>query len=130
MAEDWAFVHNRASDAAWTEGLRKIFEYRDLGVNQGTDGDFVAHVIRATGRDDEDNIHEWHYHECNFQMVYILSGWAKFEYEDVGIRTLKAGDCVNQLPGIKHREIECSVDVEMLEIVSPADFRPHTIEAP
>ena len=125
---DWQFAHHEADGADWTTGLRAIFEYRDLGIEAATDGDYVAHVIRAVGREDADQIHQWHYHECDFQMVYILRGWARFEYEGVGERTLRAGDCINQRPGIKHREIECSEDLEMLEIVSPASFETVTLD--
>ena len=124
----WHFVHNEQNDATWNKGLRPIFEYRDLGIRDGTDGDYVAHVIRAVGREDGDQIHQWHYHECTFQMVFILRGWATFEYEGVGLRTLREGDCINQVPGLKHREIECSENLEMLEIVSPADFKTVTID--
>ncbi len=124
----WHFIHSEQKDATWTTGLRSIFEYRDLGIREGTDGDYVAHVIRAVGREDGDQIHQWHYHECDFQMVFILKGWATFEYEGAGVRTLRQGDCVNQVPGLKHREIECSGDLEMLEIVSPADFKTVTID--
>ncbi len=126
--KSWHFVHSENKDADWKAGLRTIFEYRDLGIRDGTDGDYVAHVIRAVGREDGDQIHQWHYHECNFQMVFILRGWATFEYEGVGVRTLREGDCINQVPGLRHREIECSEDLEMLEIVSPADFKTVTVE--
>jgi hypothetical protein len=63
-------------------------------------------------------------------MVYILKGWATFEYEGQGQRTLRAGDCINQVPLIKHREIECSEDLEILEIVSPASFETYVVDAP
>lgn len=126
----WKFVHSEAAEADWTQGLREIFEYRDLGIAAGTDGDYVAHVIRAKGREAGDQIHQWHYHECSFQIVYILKGWVRFEYEGVGERRLLQGDCVNQVPMLKHREIECSEDLEILEIVSPADFRTVTLDEP
>lgn len=131
MASDnWHFVHHEAAGAQWTPGLRKIFEYRDLGIEQGTGGDYVAHVIRANGESEEGQIHDWHLHECNFQMVYILRGWVTFEYEGVGQRTLRAGDCINQVPRLRHREVECSDDLEMLEIVSPANFETRIVDAP
>ncbi|MGH2582802.1 MAG: hypothetical protein ACRDFQ_07890 [Anaerolineales bacterium] len=44
--------------------------------------------------------------------------------------TIRKGDCILQTPGIKHREIACSEDFEVLEIVSPADFATHTVKAP
>ena len=128
--KNWQFAHHRADGAEWTPGLRKIFEYRDLGIKSATDNDFVAHVIRAVAREDEDQIHQWHYHECSFQMVYILKGWAIFEYEGIGERRLCAGDCVNQVPMLKHREIECSEDLEMIEIVAPAEFKTVLVDPP
>ena len=46
-----------------------------------------------------------------------MNGWATFEYEGQGQRTIRKGDCINQTPGITHREIACSEDFEVLEIV-------------
>ena len=80
----WTFVHNTAEGAEWTPGLREIFEYRDLAIKDGTNGDFVAHVIRHNGKEVPDGVQQWHIHECDFQMVYVLNGWATFEYEGSG----------------------------------------------
>jgi uncharacterized RmlC-like cupin family protein len=56
-------------------------------------------------------------------MVYVMNGWATFEYAGHGQRTIRKGDCINQIPGIPHREIACSEDFEVLEIVAPANFK-------
>ena len=104
------FVHNEAADAVWTQGMRKIFEYRDLGIKSGTDDDYVAHLIRANGNEEQDQIHAWHIHECQFQMIYILKGWATFEYEGIGVRTLRKGDCINQPPLIKHQSLSDQIE--------------------
>jgi mannose-6-phosphate isomerase-like protein (cupin superfamily) len=100
----WSFIHNLASEAKWTPGLRAIFEYRDLGIKEGTKGDYVAHLIRHNGKKTKDEVQQWHVHDCTFQLVYVLNGWATFEYEGHGQRTIRAGDCILQTPGIKHRE--------------------------
>jgi hypothetical protein len=63
-------------------------------------------------------------------MVYVMNGWATFEYAGHGQRTIRKGDCINQIPGIAHREIACSEDFEVLEIVSPANFKTRIVEAP
>ncbi len=102
------------------DGLRPFFQYRDLGIRDATNGAIVAHVIRA-----KPGMHvqpERHHHEVRFQMVYVLKGWVKFNYEGVGEVTLKAGSCVHQPPGIKHTELAHSDDLELIEIVMPADF--------
>lgn len=126
----WDFVHNIATDAKWTPGLREIFEYRDLGFTGSTKGDYVAHVIRHNGKKVKDEVQKWHVHDCTFQFVYVLNGWATFEYEGQGERTIRKGDCINQIPGIRHREIACSDDFEVLEIVAPANFATRVVEGP
>ena len=120
--KQWSFVLNRASEASWTPGLRTIFEYRDLGIKDGTKGDFVAHLILHNGKEVKDEVQQWHMHDCTFQLVYVLNGWAIFEYEGQGQRKIEKGDCILQTPGLKHREVSCSDDLELLEIVSPANF--------
>jgi len=126
----WQFVHNQASEAKWTPGLREIFEYRDLGIKDGSKGDVVAHVIRHNGKQAEGGVQAWHNHACDFQMVYVLNGWATFEFEGEGEKTLKKGDAVLQKPFIRHREIECSADFEVLEIVMPGEFETQLVDAP
>lgn len=127
---DWRFNIDSEDGAEWTEGLRRIFDYRDLGIKDATNGDYIAQVIRANGKRQEDEVQHWHLHECTFQFVYVLNGWAKFEYEGEGVRTLRKGDCINQRPMVKHREIEYSDDYEVLEIVAPADFKTVIVDAP
>ncbi len=130
LTDAWKFVHNEATNAEWKPGLREIFDYRDLGVKDGTNGDYVAHIIKANGKTLRDEVQEWHLHECSFQFVLVLNGWATFEYEGEGVRTLRKGDAMNQRPFIAHREIECSPDFEVLEIVAPAEFKTRIIKAP
>lgn len=104
-----------------SDGLRPFFEYRDLGIKDATNGRVLAHVIRA--RPGAPMKPQRHHHEIQFQMVYVLKGWIRFHYEGVGEVTLMAGSCVNQPPGIRHTELGHSDDLELIEIVSPADFR-------
>jgi quercetin dioxygenase-like cupin family protein len=73
---------------------------------------------------------EWHRHDLDFQMVYVLRGWVRFEYEGVGEVLLRPGLCVHQLAGIRHREVEHSNDLEMLKITSPAEFKTEAAEGP
>src|ERR1700687_2690919 len=41
------FTVSHARDAQFERGLRSFFEYRDLGIENATKGQVVAHVIRA-----------------------------------------------------------------------------------
>ena len=114
------FVISHSRDARFERGLRSFFEYRDLGIKDATAGKVVAHVIRAAAGTDFSS--QPHVHKTTFQLVYVLKGWIEFEYEGQGRVRLEAGSCVHQPPEIRHREVGHSEDVEMLEIVLPADF--------
>jgi mannose-6-phosphate isomerase-like protein (cupin superfamily) len=117
------FSASLAKDAVYKTGLRSFMEYRDLGIADATHGRFRAHVIRIKA--DGPGAHDLHTtglhkHECDFQMFYVLKGWIKFIYESEGEYTFHAGDCILQPPGIVHNELDCSEDVEILEVYSPA----------
>lgn len=110
------------------QGLRAFFEYRDLGIRDATGGKFGAHVIRAVpGRESPGG---WHVHDLDVQLVYVTRGWVVFECEGQGEHLLRAGSCVLQPPGIRHREVRHSDDLELIEITSPASFETESVEAP
>jgi quercetin dioxygenase-like cupin family protein len=121
-------VSHRAGSKFVRRGLRNYFEYRDLGIARATRGKVVAHVIRA--RPGKAPHGQWHRHDTDVQFVYVLKGSAVFEYEGVGRVTMKAGTCFYQPPGIRHREIRHSKDLELLEVVAPADFRTRDAKPP
>ena len=121
------FTVTHARGATFERGLRSFFEYRDLGIKQATAGQIDAHVIRAAAGTDFSS--QPHLHKTQFQIVYVLKGWIDFEYEGQGIVRLEAGSCVYQPPEIRHREVGHSDDVEMLEVVMPADFKTEDVAA-
>ena len=123
-----SFNLSRAKGAKFKrDGLRAFFAYRDLGIADATHGRFNAEVIRAGTVKDYKPAGR-HYHKLDFQLVYILKGWATFDYEGEGKFTLKAGDCVLQPPEIRHELTAFSKDMELLEVTSPADFK--TVDVP
>lgn len=121
-------VSHRARSRFVRRGLRNYFEYRDLGIRSASRGKVVAHVIRA--RRGKAPHGQWHRHDCAVQFVYVLKGWAVFEYEGVGRVRMKAGTCFYQPPNIRHRELRHSPDLEMLEVVAPANFKTRDAAAP
>ncbi len=129
MWKGQAFAVSHADDGKFEgQGLRAFFEYRQLGIAEATQGRFGAHVIRAVpGRHSEA---AWHTHDLDFQMVYVTRGWVVFEYEGQGEVILREGSCVLQPPGIRHREVTHSDDLELIEITSPAEFATGNVEAP
>lgn len=103
-------------------GLRPYSAYRDLGIAAATGGLATAHVIRMTKPCDE-GARGWHRHDCDFQLVYVLKGWFKNEFEGHGTQTMREGSCWIQPPGIRHAVLDYSPDCELLEIVLPAGFK-------
>jgi quercetin dioxygenase-like cupin family protein len=122
------FSHSKASEAEFKSGgLRDFFLYRDLGVADATHGKVIAHITKANMPPEQGT--GWHIHVADFQIVYMLKGWAKFMYEDKET-LVQAGDCIHQRPGIVHYLFDYSEDMEYLEIVGPADFGSVDAEAP
>jgi len=122
------FSHSKASEAEFKSGgLRDFFLYRDLGVADATHGRVVAHITKANMPPEQGT--GWHIHVADFQIVYMLKGWAKFMYEDKET-LVQAGDCIHQRPGIVHYLFDYSEDMEYLEIVGPADFGSVDAKAP
>jgi quercetin dioxygenase-like cupin family protein len=130
MSEKQLFSASLAKDAVYKTGLRSFMEYRDLGVENATHGQFRAHVIRikkdAPGSHDQHTT-GLHQHLCDFQMFYVLKGWIRFIYEGQGEQTFHQGDCVVQPAGIVHNELECSDDIEVLEVYSPATHETRVV---
>jgi quercetin dioxygenase-like cupin family protein len=125
-ARELGIVNHLGPDSFKPDGLRPFFEYRPLGLDKLTNGKVGAHVIRAKPGKHADAPR--HTHALDFQFVYVLKGWAIFEYEGHGRHKLVAGSTVYQPPGIKHQEIDHSDDFEVLEITMPAEFETATVE--
>jgi len=117
--------HHREQD--FDQGLRSYAKYRDLGIAPATGGMVQAHVIQFIPPFKPEEVSTPHYHDVDFQMVYVLKGWIKSEFEGEGVHTFTAGSCWIQPPRIKHTVLGYSDDCEVLEIVLPADFETVTL---
>ncbi len=63
-----------------------------------------------------------HYHTTEFQLVFCIRGWIKLVFEDQGeALTLMPGDCVTQPPHIRHKVLETSNGLEVIEISTPSE---------
>jgi hypothetical protein len=116
------FVASHLADGIFEQGLRRYAQYRDLGIAKATGGLAQAHVIRLVPPCIPEEVSKRHYHDVDFQMIYVLKGWMKGEYEGAGVVTMREGSCWLQPPKIKHTVLDYSDDCELLEIILPAEF--------
>jgi hypothetical protein len=117
-----AISHHREEDFK-ADGLRTYAKYRDLGIADASHGLARAHVIRLMGPCNPEEVSKLHFHDVEFQMVYVLKGWVKTYMEGHGETMMKEGSAWTQPPRIKHLIMDYSDDVELLEIILPADFK-------
>ncbi len=125
-----AVTVQHADADSWGAG-RAGMEYRDL-IPGRLGGRYIASHIRI---EDGGPVPDYvHHHHVKFQMIYCYKGWVRVIYEDQGQPlVMQAGDCVLQPPHIRHRVLECSDGMEVIEISGPAEhetFVEHSIALP
>ena len=119
MAKETRFCLTRADEGEFVPmtGLRDWLKIRDLGLGDATNGQYDAWITRAaemggsTGR---------HYHNYDFQIMFVIRGWVNMYYEGEGEFVLRAGDFVYHPKGHVHDFMEYSEDIEIFELASPA----------
>jgi quercetin dioxygenase-like cupin family protein len=114
-----AFVVRRLADGApWVIG-RAGMHYRDLVPSRLGGAVIASHIRIPDGGPVPDMVH---FHKVGFQLIFCIRGWVDVVYEDQGgpIR-LTAGDCFIQPPEIRHRVLEASDGIEVIEIGVPAE---------
>lgn len=115
-------VVTRRKEHTFGEG-RAGMQYRDL-IPGRLGGKYIASHIRIpTGGPVADYVH---HHHIQFQLIYCYKGWVRVVYEDQGLPfVMQAGDCVLQPPHIRHRVLESSDAMEVIEIASPAEHETY-----
>ena len=123
-------INKLSENADWIEG-RAGMRYRDL-IPERLGGYVTAsHIHIPEAGPVPDYVH---FHKVQFQMIYCYKGWVKVVYEDQGEPfVLNAGDCVLQPPEIRHRVLECSENLEVIELSLPAEhitYADHDLTLP
>jgi mannose-6-phosphate isomerase-like protein (cupin superfamily) len=123
------FVLTCAGNAA-SEGRAGML-YRDL-IPDRLGGRYIAsHITIPEGGP----VADWvHFHRIAAQVLYVARGWVRVVYEGQGAPfVLNAGDLVLQPPEIRHRVLESSNGLEVVEIAAPAlhaTFADHEMRLP
>ncbi|WP_109313980.1 cupin domain-containing protein [Ruegeria sp. AU67] len=114
-----SFVVRRLKDQApWIIG-RAGMHYRDLVPDRLGGSIIASHIRIPDGGPVPDMVH---FHKVGFQLIFCIHGWVDVVYEDQGEKMrLTAGDCFIQPPEIRHRVLEASDNVQVIEIGVPAE---------
>ena len=130
VLDDALIVSKLSAEVSMTTGRAGMI-YRDLIPGRLGGRVIASHIHIPNGGPVPDYVH---YHRVKFQMIYCKSGWVRVVYEDQGESfVMHAGDCVLQPPEIRHRVLESSDNLEVIEIGSPAEhetFAEHEITLP
>jgi quercetin dioxygenase-like cupin family protein len=121
-------VVQAAADAPIIPGRREWVQYRDLGLTAASAGALSMHttdvdipMARETG---------WHYHTCEFQIVWVNAGWLELQFEDGTTRRAEAGSVVFIPGGVGHNETATSNKLSILELFIPPDPQTVPIDVP
>jgi mannose-6-phosphate isomerase-like protein (cupin superfamily) len=112
------FLVTRREDGPGASKGRAGMVYRDL-IPGRLGGRFIAsHIAIAQGGP----VADWtHFHKIAFQLIFCRRGWVRLVYEDQGEPfIMESGDCVLQPPRIRHRVLESSSGLEVIEVTCPA----------
>jgi quercetin dioxygenase-like cupin family protein len=105
--------------------------YRDL-IPTRLGGRYIAsHISIPVGG----LVDDWvHFHQIALQIIYVASGWVRLVYEDQGEPfVMHEGDLVLQPPEIRHKVLESSDGLQVIEISAPAlhaTFADHVLDLP
>jgi quercetin dioxygenase-like cupin family protein len=123
------FVLTQAADEA--AAGRAGMHYRDL-IPGRLGGRYIASHITIPGGGP---VADWvHYHRIALQLIVVRRGWVRVVYEDQGEPfVMREGDLVVQPPLIRHRVLESSPGLEVIEVSAPAlhaTFADHELVLP
>ncbi len=123
-------VRKLEDNEPWVIGRAGML-YRDLLPDRLGGSIIASHIRIPDGGPVPDMVH---YHTIGFQLIFCYKGWVKLVYEDQGPAfILEAGDCVTQPPQIRHRVLEASDNLEVIEVGVPAEHMTtidHDMELP
>ncbi len=113
------FSHVKPADTDYGGGgLRDFFLYRDLGIAAATGGQVICHLVKANPDCPPVDGTGWHRHDCEFQIVVMLKGWARFMYEDKPTLVEAGDEDGRHAAGDRERAAS-----DALEVKAPRRFR-------
>jgi quercetin dioxygenase-like cupin family protein len=110
---------SKANNPVLLPGRQATLTNRDLGTVEATTGRMLAVVTSATQGMGQAS--GWHYHVCEYQLIYVLKGWVDLEAEDGTHTRIGAGDSVIVPGSMRHNVPGTAQELEVLTITVPAE---------
>lgn len=123
---EWAgqrFVHSLAKDGVFAPFRIPGFEARDTTINANTKGVASVMVARPIG-----GVSPWTRHDCDILFNFVMSGEMVLEGEGKDPFKLAPGDAFVIPPGMATRYKEPSVDLQLLEVTLPGNFKTEILD--
>jgi len=118
-SDQFKLTVSKANEPILGPGRRQTLTNRDLGTVEATAGRMLALVTSATqGMGPASG---WHYHVCEYQLIYVLKGWVDLEADDGTHTRIEAGDSAIIPGGMRHNELGTANEIEVLNITVPAE---------
>ncbi|WP_375000677.1 cupin domain-containing protein [Aeromicrobium sp. CTD01-1L150] len=109
-------------------GRREFAQYFDLGVEEASHGLVSSQVTRLRNGMAEET--GWHYHDCDFQWLYVVKGWLELQFENGETKRVHE-DGICFIPGgYRHNETATSDDLEFVEIFMPPNPDTVPVDSP
>ena len=105
------------ADGEQMPGRREFAQYFDLGVEAASQGLISTQVTKLRGGMAEET--GWHYHDCDFQWLYVVKGWLELQFENGEMKRIPENGVCFIPGGYRHNETATSEDLEFLEIFMP-----------
>ena len=119
------FCHHEVGGAVWRSGRIAGFEARDTGISDATRG--VASVRVAHRLDGE--VEPVTSHDADILFSFVLAGNMTLLGQDRDAQDLSEGDAFIIPPKVRTAYVNCSRDLELLEVSLPGAFETAVHEA-
>ena len=109
------FVRHVAKGAVWTQAAQAGFEQRETGIAEGTGDVAGVRVLRFDGGETVPFAHD-----ADIHFTFVRDGRMRLEIEG-GTHAVEASDAFVLPPGVPARYLDCTDDLELLEVTLPGN---------
>ena len=117
------FCHHKVAEAVWKPWRISGFEHRDTGINEATKQKASVNVIRVSDIAIEQGYTN---HNTDILFTFVMEGTMQLSAKDYETYSLKQGDAYVIPPHLNYKMMQCSQDLELLEVALPGDFKTVT----